>query len=335
MRKLLAICILIIGFGSCGNPNEILLPSATGAEGELMLVIDDKYWRNSPIGDTLRDWFQREMPGLPQVEPMFKLSRIGGDKFRGSIRWHRNIFLVVIDRGAVGQAPSLEFGENAYAKGQRVCRLAAAHPNEWLAAFRSKRSDIEKHFRDFDILSLEKRMWANPSRAAVDSLKLRMGIDMVFAAGFGQALARKELTQFSYNATRREDGMELTIQKGILLARVPYRSEKVFTMNGMIQLCDSLTGMVYEGTNEGSKMVVEHRVDADTSYISYHGRYGMELRGLWRMSVESRGGPFLAYAIHDSVRNDLLVLHGFVFAAGMDKRNHMLQMEAMLRSARW
>jgi hypothetical protein len=319
---------------SCAD-DDVLLPTSTGAEGEIMLIVDDNYWRKSPVGDTLRNFFQRDMPGLPQDEPMFRLSRLPGDKFRGSIRWHRNIFIAAIDPQFPGITPTIAFKKNIYAKSQRLCRITAAHPNEWLAAFRNKQSEIEEWFRSHDIEGLKKRLRANPSRAAQDSLHKRLGISMLFPHGFNQALARENLCQFSYHATRRQEGMDLSIQKGVVVARLPYLSETVFTEKGLIQLCDSITSKIYEGSSTGSVMVIEHRIPVDTQYVDFSGNYAMAIRGLWRMSAESRGGPFLAYLVHNAQTNDLIFLHGFVFAAGMDKRNHILQMEAMLRSAEW
>lgn len=43
-------------------------------------------------------------------------------------------------------------------------------------------------------------------------------------------------------------------------------------------------------------------------------------------------GPFLNYIIQDTINNRLLVMEGFVFSPSIQKRNYMVELEAIFRS---
>lgn len=319
---------------ACGDGTP-LLPKSTGREGDLLLVVDDEFWKDNAVGNTLKQFFQQEFTGLPQVEPTWKLSRVSGKNFNKGFIRHRSILMAVIRPEEPGVEPFMEWGENVYAQNQLVCRIVSSDPGHWLQFFESRKWQIHQRFREHDMKTLKRKLAVKPSEDCMDTLRNRMGVDMYIDYDFYTSMVRENLTVFSYEAIRREDGIDLKVIKGLALTRVPYTDVRIFTRAGMEALCDSITAQVYQGENPGSVMMIEPQVETDTAYVDYDGRYAMELRGLWRMSAEMRGGPFLAYAVHDSVANNILFLHGFIYSPGIDKREGMLRMEAMLRSARW
>jgi hypothetical protein len=63
------------------------------------------------------------------------------------------------------------------------------------------------------------------------------------------------------------------------------------------------------------------------------GNYASEMRGLWTVENNFMGGPFINLAMLDILNNRVVVLDGFVYAPGKDKRNYLRQVEAMIYSA--
>ncbi|MBW7936975.1 MAG: hypothetical protein H3C71_07535, partial [Flavobacteriales bacterium] len=41
-----------------------IMPRSTGKEGELLLIVDEKYWHH-PVGDTLKQYLLQEFPAIP------------------------------------------------------------------------------------------------------------------------------------------------------------------------------------------------------------------------------------------------------------------------------
>jgi len=43
-------------------------------------------------------------------------------------------------------------------------------------------------------------------------------------------------------------------------------------------------------------------------------------------------GPFINYAIEDKTNNRWVIIEGFVFAPSVEKRDYMLELEAIIKS---
>ena len=56
----------------------------------------------------------------------------------------------------------------------------------------------------------------------------------------------------------------------------------------------------------------------------------MEARGLWEMTTEAMGGPFVSHSRIDTVNNRIIVVEGFVFAPDKMKRTMIRRLEAAL-----
>ena len=58
----------------------------------------------------------------------------------------------------------------------------------------------------------------------------------------------------------------------------------------------------------------------------------IETRGTWEVKNDYMAGHFLNYIIQDTTNNRLLVMEGFVFSPSIQKRNYMVELEAIFRS---
>ena len=55
-------------------------------------------------------------------------------------------------------------------------------------------------------------------------------------------------------------------------------------------------------------------------------------KSTWEVKNAFMAGPFINYIIEDKVNNRLVVAEGFTFAPSISKRNHMFELEAIIRS---
>lgn len=336
MRLFFALLFTLgLSLTSCFSGHENMLPNAVGAEGELLLVIDDDMWREHPMGDTLRDILQQPFPGLPQVEPLFRLSRVQEVDFSGSIRRHQSVFMALVGPEHRSPKPTIQYGHDPFAQGQFVVRLSANHPNEWLAAFNKMKGPIIDSFRTIDLHRKMARLKAAPAQTAIDSIKAYQGLQIDLPQGYQAMVLGKSKSVVHYEAERVEKGKQLFLSKSVLLAKRPYPGPQVFAYDSLLQFIDGITSQTFFGENEGSYLVTEIREAPELKYLDWHGNYAMEVRGLWRMSNEFKGGPFLAYAVVNETTQSLYLFHGHAYGPGLDKRVHMLELEAILRSIRF
>jgi hypothetical protein len=64
--------------------------------------------------------------------------------------------------------------------------------------------------------------------------------------------------------------------------------------------------------------------------MEYNGIFRAELRGLWEMTSDMMGGPFVSHAFVNEETNMVVVVEVFVFAPEADKRNLIRSMEGAL-----
>jgi len=77
-------------------------------------------------------------------------------------------------------------------------------------------------------------------------------------------------------------------------------------------------------------MTTEDLLDYFQTKREIDGRERIESRGLWKMTADFLGGPFLNYAIPDTKKNRTVVVEAFVMAPSHKKRQIMRQMEVLM-----
>ena len=123
-------------FFSCKNSGNVK-PSATGARFELLIVMDDDLW-HAPAGQAVFNLFDQDTPGLPQSEPLFKITHVKQADFSDLLKPSRNVLYVDVAADRYTQA-KIAYAENYYSypqcfvritapSDQSVCRKVAAAP---------------------------------------------------------------------------------------------------------------------------------------------------------------------------------------------------------------
>jgi hypothetical protein len=77
-------------------------------------------------------------------------------------------------------------------------------------------------------------------------------------------------------------------------------------------------------------MTTETLIPIETEQVNFGNKYAVETRGLWKLTNNTMGGPFLSYIFVDEELNRLYYIEGYVYSPGKDKRNSMKEIEAIL-----
>ena len=56
----------------------------------------------------------------------------------------------------------------------------------------------------------------------------------------------------------------------------------------------------------------------------------LKVRGIWKMQNEFMGGPFISNFINDKLNDRVLVIEGFLFNPGEEKRNSLQELEWLI-----
>ena len=70
-------------------------------------------------------------------------------------------------------------------------------------------------------------------------------------------------------------------------------------------------------------------------YIRYRGRHIAQTRGFWEVKGDFMGGPFVSHSFYSQDGKDIIVVEGWVYAPGTDKRQYLRQVESTVYSFEW
>ena len=63
------------------------------------------------------------------------------------------------------------------------------------------------------------------------------------------------------------------------------------------------------------------------------GKFAYETKGIWEVKGAFMSGPFILYAVRDEKNDRYVILEGSAFRPSASKRDNMIQLEAILKSA--
>ena len=79
-------------------------------------------------------------------------------------------------------------------------------------------------------------------------------------------------------------------------------------------------------------MGTEDRYEPKIKTLNVSGVDSKELRGLWDMKNDVMSGPYLMYVLNDKKNNRVIIAEGYLYAPSLDKREYILELEAILKS---
>jgi hypothetical protein len=315
----IALAGLIFALTSCentGTQNGYLLKSL-GNINTLQVIIENDLW-NGDVGEEIRGYFAAPVDGLPQDEPLFSMNQQPPSTYTDFARKYRTFLHVTI-----GDTTGVAIKENPYAKPQTgafivgkdaadIKRLLEKNYQQIIAAF--KASEIKEKQRRIKI-SLKK----------TDSLKKFFGINMRVPSAYRSALEEED---FIWYRKALKSG-----ETNIIVYEVPMgliRSDST-SVADIITIRDSIGGD-YMPVEEGGRFITEEAYAPYIFKTMIDDKFAYETKGIWEVKTQFMGGPFINYAVRDSVNNRYIILEGFVYAPATSKRNLQFELEAILRS---
>lgn len=317
MRFVALLGFLLI-FQACEAP-VMPLPGTTGRAGELVIVMDNAYW-DAAAGDTVYKTLTEAVYGLPQPEPRFDAVHIHSQAFTKIFQTHRNILIANIGKQFT---PSIEVKIDVWSTPQIVVEISAKDADEFLRIFFANKVGISNYFtskeEDRNRTSYKTQLDTDVAKG----LSKAFGLKLPIPKGFSIASQDTNFMWIRYNTA--------DVNQSILVYSEPYTRQNTFTKKGMIEVMDLFLQNHVPGALPNSYMQTFLEYPPQFSETSIGKIYATELRGLWRVEGDIMGGPFVCYALLDEPNKRVIYLHGFVFAPAKEKRNLMVQLQAILK----
>lgn len=321
MRPIIFSVLVLFLFTSCDNKKtnkETYLPDASGAINNVSVVVENDLWDGS-VGEAIREALTKPIYGLPQDEPTFTISQIPPSVFSGFVTKNRTVLKIELGREA-----AIEISDNVYAKPQKVIVISGKTKAEIIDLLQVNESKIIDSFRREELNERLHQMAKSPH--SFDVIKEKLGLTVAFASAYRKA---KEVDNFFWF---RKD--IATGTSNIMLYTLPYNAIKRndSVVNQIIRIRDSIGMAHIEGPVEGSYLVTEKAYAPFIGETIIDNKPTFETKGIWDVKNAFMGGPFINYAIDDKINKRWIILEGFAFAPSVEKRNYMLELEAIIRS---
>lgn len=317
---------MVVGLSSC-NDRPTLMPPSGGRLFEVLVVGDDS--------SIVRDVLQQDVPGLPQSEPQFDVSAIKTDAFKSTLRLSRCIVTVSVSAKAY-DTPTLRIEKNVWAEPQTVVRISAPSaarlrdsvtvfaPRLLLALNKtemSKSLSMIRHKRNTKAERLIQEKFGITMWIPADMIASRQAPDFFWLSNNSPTTMKNIVVYRDWNRFRAANG------------KLNYYDNPV---SHLTAARDYWLGRNIKGETDAMHMAT---VGESVTVAPFKKRPDVLwlYRGLWEMTGDDMGGPFVSLAIplkEHRTKGDYdcgnTVVEGFVFAPGTKKRNAMRELEALL-----
>lgn len=332
MKKILLLTLLLVAM-SCKDKNkttEDFFYDSSGNINHVSVVIDNDLWDGS-VGESIRNLLTQTIYGLPQDEPMFTLSQIPPSVFSGFVTRNRTILKVETNK-----TKAITIKDNVYAKPQKVIVLSGKTKQEIIDLVTENADKITETFKAMEIAERQRQIAKSPHK--ITQIKEKLGLTIQFPSIYEIA---KETDNFFW---LRKD--ITTGHSHLMIYELPYNAIKRndSTVTQIIKIRDSI-GQAYfkgrlDGTVKADGTTISSYMVTEDAYTPFHGetiidnKPAFETKGIWELTNDFMGGPFINYTIEDKVNKRWVGVEGFIFAPSVEKRNYMLELEAIIKSVK-
>ena len=338
--------LLVITFGCSKSAREKnrqdMLPTARGEADEIILVVDSTQWADTVgLGQELRKTFMAPMLGLPQDESLFNVSKVNPRRLNSVLKSAKNmVFVMTLDSKTADSRVLQKFFTNQslnqikrdssifmriqrdlFAKGQTVMFLFSSTEDQLAKKINYNRSQIREFFEASARETIKEKLFNSPRKRLTERIKETHNVEITIPYGWEKA---RDLKNFVW--LRK---MDAQTEQSIFIYYEPYTDRGIFNEIGEFR--DKITQRnLYDGEHPDVHIKRQDIIPVFTERVNFNGHFAVEARGLWKISDNSRGGPFVSYTIVDEEVGLVYYIEGYVDSPGTRKKNLVRELEAIL-----
>ncbi|MCH4895091.1 DUF4837 family protein [Marinilabiliaceae bacterium JC040] len=329
IKKLLMVLSVALMFGACNNTKKTMMPPCSGKTHEICFIVPTATW-NTSLGDTIKNYFSRDIDGLPQSEPQFTMFHIPKSSFTSQLKAHRNIIDIVIS--SRNKEPKLLIKRSHFAKDQLYLRIVAKDIKSFISFFNSQKELIARTINDAELMRTQKYFRKYPSPKVFNAFKKHFNLVLSVPVGYN---LNKRTKNFLWTSCETQKSSE-----GIFMYRYKYTEDLLkksnpFETKEVIKRLKKVMEVRIPGPSDGSFMTVEEKVPVVSKVFSLKGLYVVEHKGLWKVHKDFMGGPFVHYSIVNPEKDMVYCFFGYVYSPSTSKRDMIRKIEAIIKSVKF
>lgn len=320
MKTLRSTTIIIMGFlFSCQDKvdrKNAYVPESSGNLNHVNIVMPEEDW-NSSLGESVRKELQQIYEGLPIDEPQYSLNYLNPKTFTGFARQGRNV--VWFQKDTLAQ---FQMVQNQFARPQILARVTGEDVDIQQFFFEENASLLRNTIAENE--RKEKMRRINKSLTTEKTLNDRLGIKMDYPSAYETI---KDTTNFVW--------IQKPIRKGhlnIIAYTVDQNAISTKFNKQILDIRDSIGKLYVPGRLKGSYFITERAFRPYFFQTELDGKTTYLTKGTWEVANDYMAGPFVNYAIKDSIYKRWIIVEGFAFAPSANKREYMFELNTILRS---
>ena len=315
INLLLSSIFAISVFVSCDGGGFL---SASSGANEVLVVMEKDEWECA-AGRALFNVLNSPAKGLPQIEPNFKILQITPENFSSTFKVARNIIMPEISN--IYSVAKLSSELDKYATGQVIISVRAPDTTAFVNFLDENREGIVNYILNKELERTAQ--WLIKDSGTLQSrIQQLFGINIYYPKGLSNI---SEHPNFYWATNSAGQG-----RKDIVIYQFPYTSETVFEKDSLIAMRNKVLGEYITGSFDSHMTTSTRAYNPDYRKMELNGIFRAELRGLWEMTNDMMGGPFVSQAFVNQNTNMVVVVDVFIFAPEKNKRNLIRGMEAAL-----
>lgn len=318
MRIFTLLSLSITTLLACTSCDGNTFLSASSAANEVLVVMEKEGWEANS-GRALFDVLNSPAKGLPQIEPNFRILQVTPENFTSTFKMARNIVIPEISN--IYSEPKISSEIDKYAYGQIIMNVRAPDTLSFIDFLSNNREMIVEYILKKELERTSKWL-IKDSGTPQTRIQQLFGINIYYPKGLPNISEHPDFYWATNNAPRG--------RRDIVIYQFPYTSESVFEKDSLIAMRNRVLGEYITGSFDSHMTTAVGSYDPDYRIMEENGIFRAELRGLWEMTSDMMGGPFVSQAFVNEKTNMVVVVDVFVFAPEKDKRNLIRGMEASL-----
>ena len=319
-KTLFLFLAVLICLTSCNEKRQNNISDANAKMNVVSVMIDDQLW-NGEVGDSLRNKFASPVLGLQEEEPIFTLNQYPGKLLEGFMTNSRNI--IVVKKEAKSR---FYIKKNEYVSPQLAVHISCESVQELLDSIEKNAPIIVQDIKSSEIAYFQSQIKSD--KLLSDKIESRFNIKINIPQKYKGVVQGRQFMWLKKEIT----GGNLSL----LLYQIPLKSiNKNNVVNSITRIRDSIGRRYIHGSRAHTRMVTEPAFSPFLSQTIISGKEAFETKGTWDLKNDFMSGPYINYAFVDKKEKRILILEGFCYAPSKEKRDLMLELEAIIKTAKF
>ena len=302
---------------------SVFMPHSSGSPYEVLVVGDPEDFQNGAY-DSLFNVLNDDVPGLPQAECHFRVSKVSSTNYSKNLRLCRNIIEIKIDKDMYNVC-KLKYSRDVYSQPQMIMSIQAPDAKSFRHFVVDQHDAIIDFFTRVEMNREADLLREDHNPVIQEKVKSKFGCDIWVPTELSKT---KNAKGFFWASTDRGEN-----DMNFVMYAYPYTDPDTFTEDYCLNMRDSVMKANIPGPREGQYMMTT-RPFVKVRDAEVHGEYAQIARGLWNIRNYDMGGPFVSISRVDEKNGRVVVVEGFVYAPNGIKKNLMRRMEAALYTLR-